>query len=284
MISLIFSFFLSICITLVVVLGTARLGLFSLQGFLAIFDDTYFESVLTYTNERITAYTYPTGIDPHVVDDVVTREDVERDVTGMVRAAFEGAEYEPDLSEIESRLTANVLTFLVEGNAEVSGKSGEIVTTYVDEIKDIYLDVVRLPALDSIAKVRSTYVGSLTIALAISLALAVVLTIGIRGLHHFLHRSLRFVAYATGGASLMCLVGPLIVYLSKAYEGLILKPHYLYHFGITAITRTLVTVIVCGAVLAAVTFLLTVAIRRMRDAVIHRHSHHRRRSQLTDQA
>lgn len=270
--SIVFGFFLSVALALVVVLAAACIGTFSKQGFLSLFDDTYYESLLTYTNEKIMAYTYPTGIDPSVVENVITKEDVERDVTGMVRAAFEDVEYKPDLSGIESRLTAGVSTFLLSSDAEVSGASEEIVSTYVSEIVAIYLDAMKLPGLDSMMKVHSAYYEYLNMALGICAGLAVVLIVSIRSLHHFLHRSLRFVAYATGGAALMCLIGPLMLYLSHTYDGLRLRPLYFYHFGITAITRLLWYIIAGGIVLAAVTVLLVVLISRMREAIVHRRS------------
>lgn len=275
-VSMIFSFFLSVALTLAIVLSVVCIGMLSEQGFISIFDDEYYESLLTYTNEKMTSYTYPTGIDPSVVEGVITREDVERDVTGLVRSAFGDVQYEPDISDIESRLTAHVTVSLIAGDAEVSGEMLDAVNAYVGEIKDIYLEAMKLPGLDAIASLRDTYYLNLIMLLGISVCMAVVLMVIIRGLHRFLHRSLRYVAYATGGAALMCLIAPLILYASHAYDGLRFRPMHFYHFGITAITHALALIAIGGIVLAAVTVLLASLIARMREGIVHRRSHSRR--------
>ncbi len=274
MISYIFSFFLSLFLTMLAVLLVARIGLFSEFGFTHLFDEEYYEYVLDYANGKVVYYTYPTGIAPSAADGVITLEDVKRDVKGSVKAAFDGSEYAPDLSDFENRLRTNVTSFFLENGLEVTSETEEIISTYISEIEDIYLKAVKLPGVDSIAKVRSQYLGYVTMALVFVAVMALVLMVSIHGLHHFPHRAYRYIAYATGGASLMCLVVPLGIFLSGVYRGLKLKPQHFYHFGVSTVERALLLTILFGIVFAVVTFILVVVVARMRDDVIHRHSHH----------
>lgn len=254
-------------------LGTLRVGILSEQGFVSILDNEYYEGVLSHANQKITSYTYPTGIDPRVIEGVITIEDVESDVTGIIKAAFAGEEHKPDLTDINARLTANVSSFLLEGSVEVADDSKEVIAAFATEVTDIYLQAMKMPGLDSIVKVRNACLSPLSLALVICVVLAGALVATICSLHHFLHRSLRFISYATGGASLMCLVGPLVVYVSKSYEHLMLEPQYFYHFGVSVALRALTLVMAGGLLLAVATVLLIVLVARMRESVIHRHSH-----------
>lgn len=273
-VSVIFSFFLSLMLAMSAVLAVVRLGVMSEQGFASLFDDEYCAMVLNYATDKIMYYTYPTGIDPSVVEDVFTIGEVERDAKGASVAALKGEDYLPNLEDMEERLTEKVSASLQDGQAEVSGEMDEVVSTYVDEVMALYFKAMKLPGIDSIAKVRDRYLRYVTMGLGICLVLAAILIGTIRAIHHYLHRSLRYVAFATGGASLMCLLAPFGLFVSQIYLGLKLKPQHLYHFGVTAIERVLLLTILCGILFAVITVLLVVAVSRLRDGVVHRHHHH----------
>ena len=228
--------------------------------------------MLTYVDDQAYHYTIPTGIDPEVVRDVFTIEDLQYDVDQSVLATLRGTEYEVDATQSAEMLTQRVNDFFTDNGVKLSAETDEIVSAYVAEIMDIYRDVIKVPGLDALSSARTRYMKYTLVGSVASTLIAVVLVTTIIKLHHFVHRGLRYVAYGTGGAALMCFVAPFVVFQSGAYKGLNLTPQYFYHLGKSLVAHVLKLCMACGLVDLAVTVLLVVCISALRGRTRHRHS------------
>lgn len=271
-VSLIFSFFLSLSLLALTVLLIARFGILSESRFLSTLDDAYYQYTLNYINEQTGYYTLPTGLASSVLDDVFTVSEVRSDVNANVVNAFRHVDSDIDTTHAEERLSANVAQFFSDNGVEASEETQQITDTYVDEIMDIYRTAVRMPGLDAIVKVRDIFMRYFPFALIALLALSVVLIVTLLRLHHFVHRGMRYVAYATGGAALMSFVVPFMLYHSGFYRGLKLTPQFFYHFGVSFIEHVLKTCLLGSLVLLVVTIALIVVINVMRKQAKRHHS------------
>lgn len=274
-VSLVFSFFLALALVAEAALLIVHVGVFSEGGFLSVLDETYYQLVRTYVDDQCYYYTIPTGIKPEVARDLFTVEDVQYDVRQHILGTFAGSEYEPDMSAAEELLTERVNSFFTESGVKLSAETDEICSTYVSEIMDIYRDVVKMPGLGTIANIRNSYMkysllGSVVVGLAI-----IILTVTIQRLHHFPHRGMRYLAYATGGAALMCFVVPSYMYLSGVYLGLNFTPQYFYHFGTSLVAHVLKLCMFAGLGLLVVTVVLILVIASLRGRSASHGGHHR---------
>jgi len=250
-------------------------GVFSEAGFLSVLDDTYYQLVQSYIDDQCYYYTIPTGIKPEVARDLYAVEDVQYDVRQHILATFAGSEYEPNMSAAEEELTERVNSFFTESGTKLSAETDEICSTYVSEIMDIYRDVVKMPGLGTIANIRNNYMKySLVGSVAVSLII-IVLTVTIVKLHHFPHRGMRYLAYATGGAALMCFIVPFFLYQSGAYLGLNFTPQYFYHFGTSLVAHVLKLFMAASLVLLAATVVLILVIASLRGRSASRGGHHK---------
>ena len=274
-VSLVLSFFLALALVAEAALLIVHVGVFSEGGFLSVLDETYYQLVRTYVDDQCYYYTIPTGIKPEVARDLFTVEDVQYDVRQHILGTFAGSEYEPDMSAAEELLTERVNSFFTESGVKLSAETDQICSTYVSEIMDIYRDVVKMPGLGTIANIRNSYmkyslIGSVVVGLAI-----IILTVTIQRLHHFPHRAMRYLAYATGGAALMCFVVPFAIYQSGAYLGLNFTPQYFYHFGTSLVAHVLKLCMFAGLGLLVVTVVLILVIASLRGRSASHGGHHR---------
>ena len=89
---------------------------------------------------------------------------------------------------------------------------------------------MRIPGINLIKVVREKAKGAVTFALILLFALSAVLFVVLLKLYRYPHKGLRYVAYASGGCSLMSFVVPFILYLSKVYAHVQASPEYFYNF------------------------------------------------------
>lgn len=276
-VSLVFGFFLSLVLLLLTLLCVMRVGVVSQAGFLSVLDNDYYQFTLDYIEDQARYYTLPTGIDPSVVEDVFTREEVEADVNGMLAGKFSGSGYNPKTDNISERLSNNVYrVFAADGIQIAEGSSAdEITSAYVDEIMGIYKNAVTMPGIDAIVRVRDEFTQWFVVGLVVLVAVAAVLMASIVRLHHYRHRALRYMAYSFGGAALMASVLPCILLVSGFYKGLSVSPQYFYHFAVSLVSRSLVLCMAGGGVLFALMLVIILVSSKMRStAVRHKSRRH----------
>ena len=276
-VSIIFAFFLSLILLCISLLTSLRIGVMTTAGFNAILDDKYYDYALEYVQTQANYYTMPTGIDPAVLNNVFNRDELKESIQGTIAGAFDGTGYAINTNAMRGRLETNVRNaFANDGvSATEGGAAEEIVTSYVNEIDELYKSVVKMPGLDVMAQIRNLFLRYFLIGIIVLCVLAVIFLILIMRLHHHPHRALRYVAYAAGGAALMQFVVPCAVYASGFYKGLSLNPQYFYHFGVSLVSRVLLSCMIGAVVPVLLMVVLIVVIGRLRKRSMKGHSHMR---------
>lgn len=276
-VSLVFSFFLSVALACIMVLTVVRFGLMSKGGLQSVPDDDYYEYLLEYVDEQAYYYTLSTGIDPAVLDDVFDVEEVKTDVNAYITGAFEGYEFQPDTAYARERLLANMRTaFAADGVIiEDASEAEEISNSYADQIMNIYVQCTNPAGVDAFVQVQRVYSRYYPIVMVVLVALSALLVVLILRLHHFLHRALRYIAYAVGGAALMGFVVPCGLLVSGYFKGLNLGTRHLYEAATSLIERLLSLCMMGSVVLFAITLVFVYVISRLRKNKMHRkHRHH----------
>lgn len=230
MVSYAFSFVLSLFMMLITICLVALTSLFSENFFYGIINDDYYEAVLSDVITEAEDYTIPAEFDISVLDNVFTLTDVKRDVNGHVTAAFRGYNFTPNLETENSQLYANVAAYIAKSNIKMEDDEDTVIAAYVQEIDKIYLQRVRIPGINLIKVAREKVKGVVTIALILLFAVSMVLGVVLLKLYRHPHKGLRYVAYASGGCTLMAFVVPFMLYLSKVYAHVQVTPEYFYHF------------------------------------------------------
>lgn len=271
-VSLVFAFFLSIALVGMMLLTVLRVGLLTKDGFMSVLDDQYCEYLLTFIEEQSEYYTLPTGIDPVVLEDVFEFQEVRQNVDNYVSSVFGGYTFKPDVARPRERLEANVRNAFVSDGVVVdkSEEADEVASAYVDEVIAFYADTVQPAGLDSAVKVANLYSKYYLYAMLGCSAFALVMVVLLVRLHHFVHRSLRYMAYAFGGAALMGFVVPAVLFVLGTYKGLNLSPQYFYHFGVTLIERVFMLCMLGSLVLVAAMAVMALVVARLRKGAMQK--------------
>ncbi len=269
-VSLVFAFFLSVLLVGETILLVGLVGFLTKTGFKLALDDTYYEYNLNYINDQARYYTMPTGIDPAVLEGVFTFDDVKDNVTRYVDSVYSGDSFGSATMAWESTLKDNVTKLI-----GTDGQNEEIATEYVKGIKEVYVEAIKIPGLTSIVQARDRFMKYALLGMTVLAVLVAILLVLIFRLHHYPHRALRFVAYATGGAALMELVLPGALLIAKPHKGLRLNPEYFYHLGVNLVDHALITMLLGGVLFLIVTVILIVCVSRMRKhSMVSKHHHH----------
>lgn len=267
-VSILFSFLLAIAFTVIGLLLIVQL--IRQPDFISgSFDTQYTAYVKTYLEDTTTDYTIPTSIDVNVLNGVFTTEKIQADTYQAIRATFAGTEFTPDTAEMETLLANQTKAFFYETGMEYENADA-IVETYVSEIMEFYAGAFRLPGLSALVTIINRYSRFFWPAMAAAAVLALILLILCLRLHRWLHRGLRYIAYATGGAFLITLTAPLVLYLSRLYERLQISPQYFYYCVVNYVRRSLEVFLAMAAIWLILTVILLIIIKILRSRALRK--------------
>lgn len=256
------SFLFSFLMSLILIAGTAlfivRFEFMEGRSIDAFLGETYYKAV---HRDLITAaedYTLPTGIATNVLENVYLYEDVAKDVRGYIVSAFEGKEYEPDLTGSSGRLRDNLAVFFDTEDVETDGEIADICESYIENIEGIYKQKTRMPGLDIIINLKTKYGIIMILGLVLIVLLTAGLSLFLLKLNRPAYRGVEYLAYASGAAAFMSFLAPAILFFTGQYEKLNLSPEYFYSFVVGFIRHLLISCFAAAGIWLAVTGVLIV--------------------------
>ena len=254
----VFAFILSLCIFVLTLSLICKYTL-STKALLACIPDNYYSSLCGDILEQAQDYTLPTGIDPSVLSDVFTAEQVEKDVKFCIMNS-DPKNNNLDTSAMEAQILANVQNFFSSQDVEINEEEMGDLNEYGKEITDIYRRSVKLPGIDYIVRARDGFSQILVYVLIVTLLLGVASAILCLKLVPNSIRGVRYVTEAVGGAGLLTLIVPLVMLLNRFYEHLNISPAYFANAIAAYIRGALVKCVVAGAVMVLIYAAMTVYI------------------------
>ncbi len=261
--SYIFSFLLSLTFLAMGLLGLLRLAVTDGQ-ILSVFDSTYVGYVHTDLENEILDYTLPTGIPVEVVSDLISEERVAYDLQISLANEVQNRSYDIYTGDIAEMLSDRVTSLYREQGTEVDADLEKIIDRYTQDICEIYVDDLKVPGFGTVLRIITTIRRLFPFVMAGLAIFAVILIVLCIRLHSWIHRGLRYVAFAAGGAALMTMLAPLLVWMGDAYRRLQISPQYVYYALTEYIERLLKYCFVTAAAWLAVTVLLGILIALLR--------------------
>ena len=229
-ISLFYSFVLSLSLLTFVICRVIWSGLFSDNYFFNVLDNGYYDVVYKDIITSAEDYTIPAEFDISVINGVFDAEQVRIDIDNCAKAALSGNSFSPDLTALNSMLYANVEKCIENGTVELDKDSDKdsIISAYVNEIDKIYTDRISITGIRILAAARSGYKKWAIIALAVTLLMSAAMIFMLIRLNRPISKALSFIAYGAGGFSLMSFFIPFILYRSEFYSGIRIPDQALY--------------------------------------------------------
>ena len=250
-----FSFLVSLLLVLTSVLVIVRIAVSEKVISKLAQTDEYYQILMESIETQAQDYTIPTGIDTSVPTGVFDKDEIAFDVMNYVHYAFNNTPYEPNVLPLEKRVNAKATAYY-EQFGDISEETGKVIDAYAEDIADIYTKNISIIGMDYVCDIES-FLGRLFPVFLFFLAAGIFLLIWLCIKKQiYPHQGLRFAAYASGGAALILLAGPLALYITKWYQGINLASYPLYYLATSLIEKTIVMFFIAAGIMAVVTIAL----------------------------
>lgn len=166
---------------------------------LAKLDETnYYNKMYEYVQSSFENYIYQSGLDENVLDNIVSKDKIEKDTKIIIGNIYDGLNEKIDTQEIKDNLNANINNSLK--NQKINSTQQSAIDKFVDEIANEYTNVMSHTKYESqINNVYSKcmkYIDLVKKAMLILIAVAIILIVLL-----CLHRVYRI--FSTVGVSML---------------------------------------------------------------------------------
>ncbi len=268
--SVLFSFLLSVFLTIVAILIAIKIGFFNKELIMKCFDKVnFYYEVQQEIYKQVGYEIVPTGLETELVDGTITIEKVHEDINGYMNACFENREYTIDTTEIEDAMYENIMEQFHNMDRQNDPGTQEHARKFVSNIVEKYPELIKFPYMKQFADIWRKVDLIIVVIIGIAAIMGGFCVTFLILLQRWKHRSLRYITYATIAAALMTAGVPAYLLIKKIYEGLGIKPFYLYDFCITYIEESLFQFIWIGVSLLILSIIFMCIIKIMRKR-LHR--------------
>ena len=262
-VSLLFSFLLSLLLVLTSILVIVRIAVSESVITRLVLNEEYYGILLENIETQAQDYTIPTGIDTSVPTGLLDTKEIAYDLMNYVHYTFNSTPYEPNKAPLQKRVNARATEYY-EKLGEIDEETAAVIDAYAEDIADIYANSITIAGFSYICEIESFLTRLFPVFLFFAAAGIFLLVRLFIRLQYYPHKGLRFAAYASGGAALILLAGPLAFYLSKVYTKINLASYPLYYLATSLIENTVILFFIAAGILAVVTVALIVVVVRLK--------------------
>ena len=238
--SIILSFILAGLLAIAGYLVGASFGIFRSNIFLESAAKTgYYTSVHEQFIENAMDLGKPMMLPDDVFEDIVDADKMTSDIKQVYNSRIDKKDISVDTSSVKKKLTDNIYKYAQDNDIAIGDEQKSAIEEFVTSIEKEYKTEVDITYINYYVSFRNMYNKFFIILIVILLVLAVVdIVITIKD-HHYVHRGLRYVTYATLAAAIMTGVLPLVLFIQGRYKHLNIKPVYFYNMFVDVINKSL---------------------------------------------
>ena len=248
-VSAIFAFLLSVIIVICFAFPVIYVFTLSHGSILNTLEKSdYYAGVRQNFLESAGDFLIPTGLPEEILDGVFPREDVEE----IVKEQLQGAESAQRIQFIETknktRLKENIESYLQEIGVTEDEVSEQQVEDIIDALISEFENYASFPFAAQLLRLRDVYKMMMLLVFIACILLGGGIILFIYKINRWKHILLRYLAYSFGGALWMLILLPLIIRIMGVYERVQISPHYVYHFFVYHIQKSLDSLVGCGII------------------------------------
>lgn len=273
---IILAFVCSLCLFSLLVLGVLRATLFN-QEFMVdqVHDTKYAETIAKEINTNITDIGLASNIPAEVLSEVVPAEVVQQNVDSYIRGIYTDVPFNLiGTDQIEDNIDQAVAKYAEEQNITISEEMTANLTYMKESSISIFDQYVKLPYLLTYGHKVMQFDDTLILLFIVTGVVFLLLLIGtMMVIGKWWHRRLRYGAYISGGAGLMLVVVPMLIYTGGYIERIAINSEAIYLFLTSYLTDFILRFVWVGVgmiVLALILWGVSEPLRvKMRNAINH---------------
>lgn len=263
---ILFGFLLSVFLTIVSILIAIRIGFLNKEVILRCLDSVdFYNQVQAEIYTQISYEIIPTGLELNLIDETIPIEKVHNDVNSYIEACFDDVEYTIETAEIENAIYENIMDQFENMERQEDTGTQEHARRFVSNIIEKYPDIIKFPYMKEFASVCTRIDPIISMIMIAAAVMGAVCILFLLLLQRWKHRSLRYIIYAGLAAALMTVAIPVYLLIQKTYEGLGIRPAYLYNFCMEYIKASLLSFIWIGVGLLGSSILLMIVVKLMKE-------------------
>ncbi|WP_312500016.1 hypothetical protein [Enterococcus sp.] len=273
---IILAFVCSLFLFSLLVLGVLRATLFN-QEFMVdqVHDTKYAETIAKEINTNITDIGLASNIPAEVLSEVVPAEVVQQNVDSYIRGIYTDVPFNLiGTDQIEDNIDQAVAKYAEEQNITISEEMTANLTYMKESAISIFDQYVKLPYLLTYGHKVMQFDDTLILLFIVTGVVFLLLLIGtMMVIGKWWHRRLRYGAYISGGAGLMLVVVPMLIYTGGYIERIAINSEAIYLFLTSYLTDFILRFVWVGVgmiVLALILWGVSEPLRvKMRNAINH---------------
>jgi len=262
-ISVILSFFIMVCITVIAVSSCLAATVFRKDFFSGLMDDEYCQSVMeSLTDTLKQKLSAPSNIPEEVFDNLFSFYFIKDDIKSNLNAKLVGIESGYNNERVREYVAEQIKSYAANNNMEISEDSLNPLVDYCMEEYDNHISFI---FLDTYLSFRNVFDKAFTYILIGFSAIAIFLTLFLFSIHKYKHRAVRFCACSLFASSLMIVPLPLFLLMQGGYKNLNITPEHVKLLLVEVADQTLSGLLLTGLLAAAAGVAATLITKRMRE-------------------
>lgn len=170
------------------------------------------------------------GFPQDVLKEVITFERVYISSKNYLEATLNSEPVVINTDRLREELKQNLDQYLKAKGVVRSDKINSEIDHLITIVEEDYKAAIRLPLLPSIMEYRTIFLSAMMYVIPILVLLVGVFCYFLLKRHHYIHRGLRFIAYAVIAASSLILVLAGYLMMTRAYKAVTAEPEYYQNF------------------------------------------------------
>lgn len=102
----------------------------------------YYTEINNIIKESANNYIMQSGFDKSIMDNVISKEKINKDIDKVINAIYEGEEVEISTDEIKNSLDKNVQQYIAQNNYKVDAQTQKDIEKFEDKIESIYANSI----------------------------------------------------------------------------------------------------------------------------------------------
>lgn len=206
----------------------------------------YSEKVLEKTNSDLTSLGIPGGIPDEVITNVISATNITSELSSQISERFASEDYEIQTAIVREKFMAAFVEYAESEGIKVTKIVESGLNNLATECANVYAANISFPFISEIAS-ASAYYNKMFTPFVIGIVIVVVaLGFMIWHLQRWKHRAIRYYIYGLSGTGVICALFPILLYIQKPYNHLMVSPEYIKQLLVAIANDYLLILILFG--------------------------------------
>jgi len=270
-ISSILAFLLTLVFVSLFILTGLYFGVFNNRIILSkVNESNYYNEVYEELHNRAEEIIKESGLPLQVLSEVITLERVYIGGKYYIEDTLMGREPLIQTDKVRSQLEQNVNQYLKEEGITRTKELDAGIEEILNKVVQEYRRGIQFQFINYIAEYKASFMNLFRIAVPVLVLIAGIIGFSLVKLHNYIHKGVRYIAYAMIASTSMIIISSAILFLSKIYDRIEQIPDYYDRFLTNYLKWDIQVFLYLGGIGVLLSLLLIFLIRYLKRIISNR--------------